>query len=420
MVKKITNVYNRISDNSAVLYVFGMLFLTYIVLMSKAGFGSDVWCWGQWAKYIFSNGLGNAYKSGTDYMPLYQYILFLFGKFQGNIENIDRNIHYLKIITLAFDFLAGFYLIKLLRMRFDKNLSIFYSSFFFLNIGYFYNTLVWNQVDGIMACFIFLAFYYAIKEKILVSLVFTFLSINFKLQAVIFIPLLGLLLLPLMIKQFSMRKMFAWMLTVVLLQILIIMPFLIAGDISKMWSVIKDSMGKYPVVSMNAYNFWYWVFRGNLREIQDSITFLGIACRSWGLLMFFGTSFLALYLLLRRVIYRLFYKENQGLVMDQLLIIASLIPLLFFFFNTEMHERYLHPALLFLAVYAILSKKYFPYIVASIAYFMNLERVLRFLQFNNYDTFIFHPSFVAFLFFICIVYLFYQLYKAHSAKNTLV
>ena len=410
MKRILTNLYCTIADNSTVISVFVLLFLTFIVLMSKWGHGGDMWCWGQWTKYIFTHGLGNSYKSGTNYLPLYQYGMFLFGKFQGSLESIDRNLFQLKVITLLFDFTSGYFLYKILRTRFDKEKSIFYSFFYFFNIAYFYNTLIWCQVDGIMACFVFLAFYYAIKQKVLVSLIFFLLSINLKLQSIVFFPFVGLLLLPSMVNQFSFKKLLFWTGTLVTIQFLILFPFIMAGDLERVWYIVINSVDTFPVVSMNAYNFWYWVVRGDLMHIEDSVRFLGITYKYWGLLMFFATSFLAMFPLLRSVISQLFCLKKRYLTMDQTLIIATLIPILFFFFNTQMHERYTHPAILFLTIYAILSKKYFAYVMGSLAYFMNLEGVLHYLQLKNYQTALFHPAFIAFLFFVCITTLFFQLY----------
>jgi hypothetical protein len=225
------------------------------------------------------------------------------------------------------------------------------------------------------------------------------------------------MLLPVMVKQFSLRKLLTWITIPAALQVLIVMPFLLAGDIERVWNVVKDSVDKYPVVSMNAYNFWHWVTKGNQMEIRDNIRFLGITYKSWGMLMFYVTSFFALFPLFRSVISQLFCKEKQHITIDKMLIIASLIPMLFFFFNTQMHERYIHPAILFLAVYALMSKRYFPYIFGSIAYFLNLEGVLRYMQLKNYETAIFHPAIIAFLFFVCMVYLFFQLYKINSVSS---
>ena len=48
----------------------------------------------------------------------------------------------------------------------------------------------------------------------------------------------------------------------------------------------------------------------------------------------------------------------------------------FFFFNTQMHERYSHPAMLMAFLYGILNKNYWIYGITSIAYFLNMEKTL--------------------------------------------
>ena len=385
-----------------------------MVIFPQSGHEGDTRCWNEWTKQIFTAGLGNVYKFGTDYLPLYHYILWLFGKFQGSTALIEQNIYYLKIITLLFDFLTGFYLIKLLYAKFtDLNQSVFYSLLFFLNIAYFYNTLIWGQVDGILACLIFLAFFYSIKSNVLVALIFIVLSLNFKLQSIIFLPLLGLLLLRSMVKNFSFKKLLVWLAVPVTLQLLILTPFIITGDLERVWNVVTGSVGKYPVVSMNAHNFWSLALKGNLMEIQDNTRLFGITYKSWGLFLFFSTSLLTLWPLLRNTITTICFdgETETQLTIDKTLLIAALVPMLFFFLNTQMHERYLHPAMIFLAAYSLISKEYFPYVLGSIAYFLNLEGVLRYLQLRNYDILIFHSGFIAGLFFVCIGYLFLKLYK---------
>lgn len=396
--------------------LFVVLFLAFIILLPKSGHGGDIWCWMSWAKYIHQHGLGNVYKSGTDYLPLYHYILFFFGKFQGNEELIERYINSLKVITLTFDFIAGAYLIKYLNSRLkDIQQSIYLSLFFFFNMAYFYNTLIWNQVDSIMVCFVFVSFYYALKQNILASSILLLLGINFKLQAIFFLPLIGLLLFPAIVKNY--KKTLLTLFIMIIVQVLIIMPFIVAGDGEKLWGVITNSVGKYPVVSMNAFNFWYWVVPGDLANTPDNIQFLSITYHNWGLILFLSLSFLALFPLLKGTINILFCKEERPLSDEKLLLTGALIPFLFFFFNTQMHERYLHPAILFLAVYSLSSGKYFIYILGSLAYLINLEKVLQYWQLKNYKTGLFDPRFVAVLFLICIIYLFFQLYKKNSGKN---
>lgn len=411
-MKSISQVFTSKNSDRKFLFGYLLIFLTYIVLLPKTGHDFDTYCWKEWAKYIFTNGLGNAYKSGTDYLPLYQYFLYFFGLLQGSIENIERNIYLLKIFTLIFDFIGGFFLVKMIKEKISNPYEwFFYSMFFFMNIAVFYNTLIWGQVDGIMSTFLFITVYFALKEKVLLSLLFLLLAINMKLQAIIFLPIVGLILLPLLIKEFSFRNLSKWVLSIVALQLLILLPFIIKGDFQKIISVITGSFGKYPVVSMNAHNLWTWFIKGILMTTPDNLLFMGITYKSWGLLLFFTTSFVALWPLLKTSTNRLLGKSRESTSTEKILIISALIPLLFFFFNTQMHERYSHPALIFIITYSILSKNFLPSIIICSAYFLNIEDVQHYLQLDNYRLLFFRRHIIAIIYFIGILLLFFKLYQ---------
>ena len=421
MNSKLDSIRTKISTYKEYLIVYLLLFVSFIILLPKTGHAGDFNSWYEWTKYIFAHGLGNAYKSGTNYLPLYQYFMFLFGKIQGSEEYILRYIFYLKIFAIIFDFITGFFLLRLIQEHFkDTNRTFIYSLFLFLNIAYIYNSLIWGQVDGIMTCFIFLAFFFAYKRKVSWSLLFIVLSLNFKLQSIIYIPLLGLMLLSPMIKQFSFKKLGIWLALILSIQALIILPFWLKGDLEKIWGVVTHSIDGFPFISMNAYNFWYWFFKSDLMLTYDTTMFLGITCKHWGQGLFYVTSAIALFPLMKDVFLMVFYKQSREISLKKSFVIGALIPLLFFFLNTQMHERYSHPAIIFLAGYALIYKRYFPYILGSIAYFLNLEGVLQYMHLKNYGTALFHPAFVALLFFICIVSLFFDLYGItfYTSKKT--
>lgn len=402
------------TDNAWIIYA--LLFCTYLSLIPGFSHEYDMWCWMQWSKHDTTFGFRNAYNgSGSDYLPLFHYFLYAFGKFQGSIANIEKNIHYIKILPLIFDFIGGFFLIKLIRDRYkavDK--VLLYSLLLFLNIAYFYNSIIWGQVDGMMTTFIFIALYYAIKEKVLPSLIFMLLAINFKLQSGIFLPLVGLILLPSIFKKFSWKNLFAWLFVPLTIQVLILSPFLLTGNLDKVWNVVNDSFGKFPVISMNAYNIWYWFIPGNLRTVHDAETFFGMSYKHWGLLFFFLCSLLVLWPLIKNVYSVVVQKTQKEISIIKIFLTAALLPLLFFFLNTEMHERYSHPAIILTATYSILSKRFLPYIFVSIAYLLNMESVLQYLKLPKYGTLIFDPRFIAGLFFITIALLLYDLVKINS------
>jgi hypothetical protein len=102
--------------------------------------------------------------------------------------------------------------------------------------------------------------------------------------------------------------------------------------------------------------------------------------------------------------------------MAHILLVGALIPLLFFFFNTQIHERYSHPAFLFIIAFSFLRKRYFLYIIFSIAYFLNLEKALRAFDLH-YSTFIFGNRFIAGLYLITIIVLFRELMLNSNLSN---
>jgi Gpi18-like mannosyltransferase len=390
-----------------------LLFLLIANHLPEAGFGLDMLCWKKWTKYIFFNGLGNAYKSDTDYLPLMQWFMYAFGKIQITIQNVVRNMNYIKVIPLAFEFVGGFYLVKMASEKITSPSRLFFLSlFYFLNIAVFYNTLFWGQVDGVYSVMLFISVYYAHKKKIFTAIIFFLFALNFKLQAIVFLPLIGLMILPELIRTFNPKKFIAGVLVLCTIQFLILLPFILVGDLQRLIDVITESFKKYPVVSMNAAGFWNWfISREMAYTIPDSTLFSGVSYKSWGLLMFFTFSFLALLPLLKHILKELRQRNSTSFPLEKILIIGTLIPMIFCYFNTEMHERYVHPAVIFVLAYSIISGNSWPALLICLAYFLHLERGMRILELKNYETAIFHSLFFSILYLISMIILFLKLYE---------
>ena len=405
-----------IRNNLPILKIYAplcaLMWLAFLYLMPEGGHEGDNAIWAHWGKYIFNHGLGHVYESGTDYPPLIHYLLWVFGKIQGSPEAIAEYIQYFRLSTIIFHFVSGFMLIKLVQI-FDISLEkAILSSFFYLfNIAILYNTLVWGQYDAILTSMVFLAFYAAWTKRITLSLVFWIIAMNVKIQAIIFLPLIGLLILPTVIQTFSLKKLATWIGIPLLVQLMILIPFIATGQAGEIGRIIVESFSKYPFVNMNAFNVWELIVDGQPGAILDSEVVAGLSYKTWGMLAFFSTSFVALFPLLKSVWGQIFLQKKQSLPLETILLIAALIPLLFFFLNTQMHERYAHPALIFLIAYAIISRHYGPAILGSLAYFLNLDSVLRVLEFQNYGVFIFNKPVIATLFLVTICWLFVLVYR---------
>lgn len=393
-----------------------LLFILGCILIPDRGFTYDIQCWQQWTEYIAENGLGNAYHSNTDYPPLIHYILLLLSKTPVNVENGLFSIQYLKLFTFVFHFITGLFIAWMIK-REEKDLSnrtlVNIGLFYLLNIAILYNTVAWGQVDAILTCFVFISCFYAIKKRVTLSLVFMVLAINFKIQAIIFIPVIGLLILPQLISSRSVKNIASWIFIPLCLQLLILLPFIMTGTLSNIWAVVSGSVGKWPVVSINAFNLWNLVLAGkDLRNLMDNQTFLTISYKNWGLMLFFISSAVAMLPLAKNQIVSILKNTGQQLPLEKILLTCSLIPLLFFFFNTQMHERYAYPALVFIVAYSIYFKKQLIGILGSCAIFLNQEAVFGFLNLSDYHLFIFNPLLISCLYLLTIALLYKELFRS--------
>ncbi|MEO6834024.1 MAG: hypothetical protein ABI378_15155 [Chitinophagaceae bacterium] len=387
-----------------------LLFLTLAILSSNiAGYHGDIGCWRAWSTNILDNGLGSTYQTHTDYMPFYQYVMFLFAKLAGSAENIDKHLGAIRVFTMCFDF-AGIYLIY--RWTSDRLGYLFVLLFTALNIGYMYNTLLWNQVDGIVATLFFASLFFVQNKEVLWSSVFLILTLNMKLQALSLAPVWGLLVLYQIV---SSRRWWLFLLIPLVMaatQFLILLFFGIAGA-HRVWEIVTEVVGANPLITQSADNFWNLLL-GNLKAYgPDTDVWAGLTIRQWGLLFFFSTSFFALLPMLQMLYLKIVGRLKATEIPKEMVwLSAALVALLFFFCNTEMHERYCHPAFIFIAAYSLYSRRYWPYILFSIGYFLNLEWVLKFFKLNNYETVLFDQRFVALFFAATLVLLFLDLYKS--------
>ena len=401
--------------SSSPYYSLGIFLLLYIflaLLIPKSGHPSDFNCWTDWTSAIFTKGIGSIYSHGTNYLPLYQYFLMLFGDIQGSASKIHSNINSIKYGNLLFDVVGVYFVFLFVNEKIkNTNTSILLSLFLLFNLAYLYNTMIWGQVDAIFTAFIFIAFYFSLQNKILLTILFSLLSLNMKLQAIIFFPFIGLILLPSIIRKFNLKSLVTWIFVPLVLQIIILLPFYLQGDLEKVFAVVTNSVGTFPKVSLNAYNIWYWLIDDQPMGVLDTNRYGGLSYYQWGFYSFIIVYTATLFPLLRNRILLLINKQHENISLNKLLLIATLIPIVFFFFNTQMHERYSHPMLIFAGTYAILNKKYFVYILLSIAYFLNLELVLDYFNIENSNLFFLNPDFVAALFFAAILLLFYALYR---------
>jgi Gpi18-like mannosyltransferase len=267
------------------------------------------------------------------------------------------------------------------------------------------------QVDSIHSTLLLFAIIFVLLGNPAVCIIFLILALNTKLQSIILLPVIGLLLL----KYFRNRKaVFRMVASLIITQAIIILPFLINGTTHLYYRVITGAVDFFPKVSMNAFNMWYWITNSDPMEIDDFNPWMGLTYKLWGLIFFMIAGAIALLPLIAKTVYRLLYKLSfDKQYLEQMFLTSALCIIIFFFFNTQMHERYVHPAIVLLFGYSVLRKNYLLYVICSVAYFLNLECINQYLKIRHVTPY-FDARYIAALYLFIIVAATWRLYRRYD------
>ena len=345
-----------------------LIFLLYLIILPRVYMDYDMGFWRQWAVSIHRYGIANAYDHDINYLPVYLYGLYFYDLLQGTEANIVNNINNIKILFVFFDFLPLFVLCcfrqKLLQFK-------IHYIFLLLNIAYVFNSMVWGQMDSIYTNLAFLAILTGLFYPV-AGLVLYVIALNTKQQAVEFLPVIAIVL------AYSTRKirtLVLMLVSVIATELLILLPFINNGGLPKLFHIVTHSVDLYNKLSICAFNFWYLIQNSNPYFINDKDTFFIFSYKTIGLILFFITSGIVLIPLLKQFLRLRQGKQSPGREDYKVLFLATgMISLFFFYFNSQMHERYANPVIIFFFFYGVVAGDYKLYILASIPYFLSLDK----------------------------------------------
>jgi Gpi18-like mannosyltransferase len=400
-------------------------FLPAIVILSLAilsgifpGHPFDMQCFREWAIDIHNRGIAAAYDGSykNDYLPVYNYVLWMYGFIAGGPVAIGENIHMLRLVTLSCDIVVLYYLYLWIGKKYTFSSILLVT---LLNPAFIYNTIVWGQVDSILSALLFISLYYAYRHKMVASAVLMTVALNFKLQAIIFIPIWLILYAWNLSDKPSLKKMGIPLLAMIVTQFILLIPFLFSPSIYWLWKTVAASFGKYPVISMNAFNIWHIIVPDGVWG-NDSEIFAGMMTfKSLGMILFLLASIVVLWPLAIRL-YRNLSKRTTWMDKDKVWLACALITLSFFFFNTEMHERYSHYAFIFITAYSVSTRNFLPYILFSCIYFLHLESILHSIPLNIHKIILFDHVFIAVWMLILLLVLFVFYYRKPADKSAVL
>ena len=353
------------------------LFAAGVVFLPGDYFKRDMAYWYSWIVYMREHGFAEIYRSGSDYHPFFLYFIYLFSLveplFGGKLQ---ESVLYIRVIPFFFDFLT------IILLYFSLPECRKYLPFLLFNFGFFYNSLVWGQVDS-MLVFFGLSSLLAARKYPVAAAVLYLITLNLKLQGLFLLPVF---LAAMAVARPTLKQSGLIFLLCPLVQTLLVLPFVLVGDGGLIIKVLTSAIGRWPYVTVGANNVWSLFLGYSSSGIVDTEPFLFADYRTVGTLMFLGFSAIVLSPLLVLTLRKLarggeFDKDFLGL----LCLSAALAYFGFYFFNTQMHERYIHPAMSCLFVYAALSRSRVAFsalLLLSLAYFSNLDSYVMLIYFD--------------------------------------
>lgn len=346
--------------------------LRLILAASCKGFDTDISCFGGWALRAYEQGFANFYAADvfTDYPPGYIYILYGIG---GILHHFELDVFsasgliLLKMPSIICDILAGICLYRIACKHLAPNAALFSSALYLFNPAVLLNSVIWGQVDSVLV-FLVLLLCFTLTEEKTVPACFVFAAgVLFKPQMLVFAPLLLFGIYEWEVLHFSTWRRFflrfSGGLCAIATLILAMLPF----GLEKVLPQYTDTLGSYPYVSVNAYNFW--ALFGQNWESQDSII-LGVSYKT------IGTLILLMLTVLSAVMFDILRRKHQK---ERYFLTGVFLITTTFMFSIRMHERYLYPTMLLLLITYILSRKTAflgAYICISLAHFLNVWHVL--------------------------------------------
>lgn len=253
-----------------------------------------------------------------------------------------------KLPAATADVILAVMLFVLLAKRTRLRWAAFISLLYAMAPAVIHNSAVWGQVDAIPTLLVIASLEMARRRRLTWMAVLAVLAALTKPQALIMTPIW--LMVAIVHLGRDWRKWIASGAVALAVAVVLLVPF--DDQLKGVWRSFSGAAGYYPFTHLNGFSAWFLgnpLVEPHLGDPLAGTTWedslynwyvgddvpgaLGLTARSWGLLAFACVGVYSLVRLWRgrcddHVLYR----------------VAPLLPLAFFVLSTQMHERYLYPA----------------------------------------------------------------------------
>lgn len=307
------------------------------------GFEWDIVCFAKWADALLIDGAGNFYISDmyTDYPPGYLYVLGILSAikhFFGLTSYTKMHIMVLKLPAIICDILTCGLIYKEAKEQLkDEEKALLAMSVYLFNPAVILNSSVWGQVDSVYTLCVLLMCIFLTKKKMFFAYAVYGIGLLIKPQMMIFTPVLLIGILDnVFLHDFSIKKVLKNLgqgLLVIAGMFVLILPF----GVQSVMTQYMDTLGTYPLSSVNAYNFWC-LLGLNLESLENTFFFLTID--TWTMITIVLTVAFSYLIYIKN-------EKNTG----KYPLISAFVIMTIYMFTGQMHERYLYPAMVLLLLY---------------------------------------------------------------------
>jgi Gpi18-like mannosyltransferase len=289
------------------------------------------------------------------------YIFWFFGSIANAVSKVGISAsNIVKLAPNLFDMGTAVLIYVFVRKQASFKVAIAATALYTFNPAVIYNAAVWGQYDAIYTFFLVLSLMLALRSKPQFSAAAYALGILTKPQGIALAPLVAFLIY----KKNGLRQMLFSVLIFALTVFIVILPFNWGGSpISFLTNIYFGAYKEYAYTSINAFNLWgllvgMWVPDGSLNLV------------GWAL--FGAFTVFTLYFLNKR------FKSSSEFMA---VFAAFMLIFAFFMLPTRIHERYLFPAISFLALmFPFVKKARLFYAVLTATLFINEAYVLYMLN----------------------------------------
>jgi hypothetical protein len=351
------------------LVVAALAFVIRAPFLGNPGFPNDQAQFVAWSEKGRSTGLSSVYaprpggsgKRWCNYPPAYLHVLLSLGAVYDTLapvgvtlddalwravltgENTPATqlaVGLYKVPAVVADGLLGALLVIWLGRRVKRRTAAAVGLIYVLIPAVIHNSAIWGQMDAIPTLLVVASLEMARRRRLQWMSILAALAVLTKAQALVMLPVWGVVTV-----SWSGRDWRRWASAVVpalVVIIVILLPFVAALD--GVWDAYAAAAGYYPFTHLNGFSAWFLGnplmaphLEGDLSQyyVQDDRPgLLGLSPRTWGLMGVLSVWAGAMGVMWRH------RADDRALFWA-----ARLLPLAFFVLSTQMHERYVFPAI---------------------------------------------------------------------------